>query len=465
MKRHDGRIFLICIFQAIILAALAALMGSASAQDTTAAKSKTRDKSQTAPQDIRIAGGRGILQYAPTTVNPVEIHDEGIVLTGLDVLEREGFKRLKGRRVGLIVNQTSINREGRHHLDLVLEHPEVKVVALFSPEHGFRGIADERVASGREESTSLPLYSLYGETRRPTDEMLVGIDTLVFDLQSNSARFSTTISTMGMCMEEASKRGIKYVVLDRPNPIGGLWFDGPIQDEDLVGKFISFKPMPIFPGMTVGELALLFKTHYGIGADLEVVKMKGWKRGMFADETGLPWVNPSPNMRSVNEQILYTMVALTEYNRDVSVGRGTDRPFEYIGAPWINGEKLAKELCRRHLPGLWFSPMVFVPSSTDITGRKNYPYPHTGKACHGVRIVVTNRMAVKPVEAGIHLLHALLKVHPDRYTVDGLRGLVGAGWVLEALKKGDTPEQIITRWRQSEEFQAFAQARATVLLY
>jgi uncharacterized protein YbbC (DUF1343 family) len=268
-----------------------------------------------------------------------------------------------------------------------------------------------------------------------------------------------------MCMEEAAKRGIKFMVLDRPNPLGGAWFDGPIQDEDLVGGFTSFKPMPIFPGMTVGELALLFNTYYGIGADLEVVKMEGWKRGMFMDETGLPWANPSLNMRSVTEQLLYTMVGLTEGNRDISVGRGTDRPFEYVGAPWIDGEKLASELRRRHLPGLWFNPMVFIPSATDITGRENYPYPHTGQPCHGVRVVVTDRRAVRPVEAGIHLLDALLKVHPERYSTERLRGHVGAGWVVEALKRGEEPEQIIARWRQSEEFRAFAHARQRVLLY
>ena len=388
---------------------------------------------------------------------------ESAVRSGLDVLEQEGFKRLQGRRVGLIANHSALNRKGRHLLDLVVEHPEIQLVALFSREHGFRGTADEKVDSGVETSTGLPLYSLYGKTRKPTNEMLKGIDVLVFDIQDIGARFYTYIGTMGGCMEEAAKRGIKFYVLDRPNPIGGLYYDGPIQDEDLQARLTSFAPMPIVHGMTVGEMALLFNQE--IGADLEVVKMKGWKRSMLFDETGLPWANPSPNMRSLNEELLYTMVALTEANKDVSVGRGTDRPFEYLGAPWIDGEGLAGGLAARDLPGLWFMATTFIPSDMDITGRKTYRYPFVGKVCNGIRIVVTDREAVRPVEAGIHMLDVLLRLHPERFSVERLRGLVGAQWVLDALLEGQSPESIVERWRGSETFRAFAKARRGVLLY
>lgn len=391
--------------------------------------------------------------------------EEATVLSGLDLLEREGFKRLHGRKVGLIVNHSAIDRRGRHLLDLMAQVPQIEMVAIFAPEHGIRGTADEHVSDGKDKATGLPIYSLYGKIRRPTGEMLKGIDTLVFDIQDIGARFYTYIATMGGCMEVAAEHGLKYFVLDRPNPIGGLAFDGPIQDDDLVGNFTAFRPMPVTHGMTVGELAVFFNEHHGIGADLEVVRMQGWKRDLLFDDTGLPWVNPSPNMRSVNEELLYTMVALTEANKDVSVGRGTDRPFEYLGAPWVDGDRLAEELRSRNLPGLWFMRVTFIPRLIDISGRKNYPYQFIDEVNHGVRIVVTDRKAVRPVEAGIHMLDALLEIHPERYSVDRLRGLVGAQWVIDALKARENPDAIVARWRASAEFKAFAQARQKALLY
>ncbi|GAB4188957.1 MAG: DUF1343 domain-containing protein [Phycisphaeraceae bacterium] len=387
------------------------------------------------------------------------------VAVGLDALQREGFERLKGRNVGLITNHSGINARGEHILDLMHASPNVQLVAIFTPEHGIRGTEDRHVASDTDPATGLPIHSLYGKTRKPTPEMLKGIDTLVYDIQDIGARFYTYISTLGLCMEAAAENGIRLIVLDRPNPLGGTDFDGPIQDEDLIGKFTSFRPMPITHGMTVGEIALLFKNHHGIGCDLEIIRCEGWRRGMLFDETGLPWVNPSPNMRSVVEEILYPMVALTEANKDVSVGRGTDRPFEYLGAPWLDGDALTAELRSRELPGIWVMRTTFIPSGTDITGRKNYPYQFIDEVCQGVRFVVTDRRAVRPVEAGLHMLAALLKVHPERYRVDKLRGLVGAQWVLDALNAGEPVERIVQRWRNMEAFKAFAEARQRVLLY
>ena len=406
-----------------------------------------------------------ILSCLALTGSAAPAHAGSKVFTGLDVMQRDGFAALKGRRVGLITNHSGINRTGEHILDLMHASPNVELVAIFTPEHGIRGDADRGVESGVDTATGLPIHSLYGKTRKPTDDMLEGIDTLVFDIQDIGARFYTYIATLGECMEAAAKHGIKVYVLDRPNPLGGTEFDGPIQDRELVGKFTSFKPMPITHGMTVGEIALLFNGPYGIGCDLAVIKCEGWKRGMMFDETGLPWVNPSPNMRSVNEEILYTMVALTEANKDLSVGRGTDRPFEYLGAPWVDAEALTAELRSRNLPGIWVMRTTFIPSGTDITGRENYPYQFIGEVCRGVRFVVTDRKAVRPVEAGIHMLAALLKVHPERYQVDKLRGLVGAQWVLDALKAGESVEEIVNRWREDPGFKDFAGARAGVLLY
>ncbi len=380
-------------------------------------------------------------------------------------MQRDNFAALKGRKVGLITNHSGINRHGEHILDLMHASQNVELVAIFTPEHGIRGEADHGVDSGVDETTGLPIHSLYGKTRKPTDEMLEGVDTLVFDIQDIGARFYTYIATLGECMNAAARLDIRVYVLDRPNPLGGTDFDGPIQDDDLIGNFTAFKPMPTTHGMTTGEIALLFNGTYGIGCDLEVIKCEGWVRGVMFDETGLPWVNPSPNMRSMSEEIIYTMVAQTEANKDLSVGRGTDRPFEYLGAPWVDGDALTAELRSRNLPGIWVMRTTFIPSGTDITGRENYPYQFIDEVCQGVRFVVTDRKAVRPVEAGIHMLDALLEVHPERYSVEKLRKLVGAQWVLDALKAREPVEQIVARWRGSQAFKDFADARAEVLLY
>jgi uncharacterized protein YbbC (DUF1343 family) len=387
------------------------------------------------------------------------------VFTGLDVMQRDDFAALEGKKVGLITNHSGINARGEHILDLMHASANVELVAIFTPEHGIRGEADRGVDSGVDETTGLTIHSLYGKTRKPTDEMLEGINTLVFDIQDIGARFYTYIGTLGECMNAAAKRGIKVYVLDRPNPLGGTDFDGPIQDDDLVGNFTSFKPMPTTHGMTVGEIALMFNGTYGIGCELEVIQCQGWERGMMFDETGLPWVNPSPNMRSVNEEIIYTMVALTEGNKDLSVGRGTDRPFEYLGAPWVDGDALTAELRSRDLPGIWVMHATFIPSGTDISGRENYPYQYIDEVCQGVRFVVTDRRAVQPVVAGTHMLDALLKVHPERFKLDKLRRLVGAQWVLDALNAREPVEEIVTRWREDPAFKDFAEARKQVLLY
>lgn len=408
-------------------------------------------------------------QHRPMPITPAY---EAKVMTGIDVLEANNFAPFRGKKVGLITNHSGINARGKHIIDLFIEGG-VDLVQLYSPEHGIRGEVDTKVDNSIDEKTGLTIHSLYGQTRRPTDEMLEGVDVLVYDIQDIGARFYTYISTMGICMEEAAKRDIEFFVLDRPNPIRGNWFDGPIQDDDLIGKFTAFRKMPTAHGMTVGEMALYFNQYAGgseftngIGANLTVVKMKGWDRDMFFDETGLPWVNPSPNMRSINEEIIYTMVAQTEANKIISVGRGTDRPFEYLGAPWVDGPKLAEVFNNRNLPGLWFMNTTFVPSGTDISGRKNYPYQFIDEICNGVRIVVTDREAVMPVEAGVHMIDILLKSYPETYDTEKLRGLVGSARVLEQINEMKlSPAQIAERWRTDKEFFEYTEARKSVLLY
>lgn len=376
------------------------------------------------------------------------------VLTGLDVLERENFQRLKGLRVGLISNHSALNRRGEHILDLMLKSGNVKIVAIFAPEHGFKGIADRKLEHSKEERTGLPIFSLYGKTLRPTPEMLKDIDILVFDIQDIGARFYTYISTMAMCMEEAKKHNIKFMVLDRPNPITGLKVRGPIQDRGLLRKFTSYFPLPVVHGMTIGELAKLFNEEYGIQCDLEVVKMEGWRRTMYFDETGLPWVNPSPNIRNVTEEILYPGVALTE-GTNVSVGRGTPTPFEWLGAPWINAEEFTQELRSRNLPGIRFDPVEFTPDST--TNR----YPN--QRCFGVRFTLTDRDAFEPVATGIHIVDALYKLYPDKYNIDRTYGLIGRKAVIDMIKKRVPVEKIIQSWQ--DDLQAFIKIRNNYLLY
>ncbi len=387
------------------------------------------------------------------------------VLTGLDVMARDGFQPLRGKRVGLIVNHSSIDGRGRHSIDLIHEAPDIELTALFSPEHGLRGTEDRHVDSSVDEKTGVPIHSLYGETRVPTAETLENVDVLVFDIQDIGARFYTYIATMGNCMDAAKENGVGFVVLDRPNPIRGDWFDGPVQDEDLTAKFTAFVPMPIVHGMTVGELANFYHEYHGVGDKPVVVPMEGWTRDLYFDETGLPWVNPSPNMRTVDQELLYTMVALTEANKIVSVGRGTERPFEYLGAPFIDGAELAAAMRARDLPGLWFMEETFMPRALDVSGRENYPYQYTEEVCNGFRVVVTDRHKVSPVVAGVHMLDVLLELYPEEYSVEKLRGLVGAQWVLDEVKGDTDPELIAKKWRADPRFADFAAKRASVLMY
>src|SRR5690349_6395267 len=263
------------------------------------------------------------------------------VLTGIDVLERDNFKPLAGLRLGLITNHTGRDREGRQTIDVLNKAPGVKLVALFSPEHGIRGLADEKISDSKDEATGLPIYSLYGETRRPKPEQLKDLDALVYDIQDVGVRFYTYISTLGYVLEEAAKAKVPVFVLDRPNPIGGMAVEGPIADSDKL-SFTSYHTIPTRHGLTIGELAELFNKQRNIGADVRVIMTEGWRRSMWFDETNLTWINPSPNMRCLAEATLYPGVGLLE-TTNVSVGRGTDTPFEIVGAPWIEADTRSEE--------------------------------------------------------------------------------------------------------------------------
>ena len=373
------------------------------------------------------------------------------VLTGIDVLERDNFKQLAGLRIGLVTNQTGRDREGRPTIDILNKAAGVKLVALFSPEHGIRGVADEKVSDSKDEATGLPIYSLYGDTRKPKPEQLKDIDALVYDIQDIGVRFWTYSSTLGNLLEEAAKAKLPVYVLDRPNPIGGLEVDGPIADADKL-SFTSYHTIPTRHGLTIGELGQLFNKQRNIGADLRVIKMEGWQRSMWFDETSLTWINPSPNMRSLTEATLYPGIGLLE-TTNVSVGRGTDTPFEVVGAPWIQGDKLADYLNQRSIPGVRFVSLRFKPNASVF---KN-------EDCGGFNIVITDRSAFRPLLTGIEIASALRQLYPVDWKIDSyLRLLVNAN-TLERLKRGDSPRDIVTSWNSGLE--EFRRARAEFFLY
>ncbi|MFZ5959317.1 exo-beta-N-acetylmuramidase NamZ domain-containing protein [Pseudomonas knackmussii] len=374
-----------------------------------------------------------------------------VVSNGLDVLAESGFAPLRGLRVGLITNQTGIDRKGRRNIDLLREAPGVKLVALFSPEHGLYGKLDEKVASGAEPSTGLPVYSLYGETRRPSEAMLAGVDALVFDIQDAGARFYTYGTTLAYAMEAAARKGIPIWVLDRPDPIGGAQVQGPMLDAGRT-SFTGYWPIPVRPGMTLGELAGFYNQEAAIHADLHVVAMRGYSRRDWFDDTGLAWVNPSPNLRSLGQTALYPGVGMIE-GANISVGRGTDSPFEQVGAPWIDGRQLARYLTTRSIAGASFSAVTFTPDSG----------PYHGQTCRGVRISVSDRNALDSPALGVELAAALHRLYPDRFRLDETLGGIGSASVVASIRAGADPRAIAAGWQG--ELDAFQARRARFLLY
>jgi uncharacterized protein YbbC (DUF1343 family)/CubicO group peptidase (beta-lactamase class C family) len=373
------------------------------------------------------------------------------VMTGIDVLYGEHFASLKGKSVGLITNHTGRDSNGQRTIDLIYDAPGVRLKAVFSPEHGLNGDADSAVSSTRDTATGLPVYSLYGSARKPTAKMLKGLDALVFDIQDAGVRFYTYISTMGYAMEAAAKRGIPFYVLDRPDPITASLVQGPVSDESLK-SFTAYFPLPIRHGMTVGELAGMFNAEYRIGAKLHVIRMTGYKRSQWYDETGLTWINPSPNLRSLDEAVLYPGVAMVE-GANVSVGRGTATPFEIMGAPWISADALASHLNARKIPGVRFEQVEFTPESGSYERR----------LCRGVRVIVTDRGILDSPAMGIEIISALYRLYPEDFKLDSTLGMVGAKWIINDIRAGLDPHSIAIKWQSSlEEFSA---KRSRYLLY
>ena len=360
------------------------------------------------------------------------------VRTGIDVLARDQFSAVRGLKIGLITNQTGIDRRRRSTIDLLHTAPGVELIALFSPEHGIRGVADEKVNDSRDERTGLPIYSLYGESRRPTVEQLAGLDALVFDIQDIGCRFYTYISTLGECLSAAADARKKFIVLDRPNLITGIRVEGPM----LAGarSFTGWHELPVRHGMTVGELARMFAAERAPTADLTVIPCEGWTRAAWFDETAQPWVNPSPNMRSLTAATLYPGVGLLEVC-NLSVGRGTDRPFEMVGAPYIDDHQLAATLTAAALPGLRFVPVRFTPTASVFKG----------KECGGVQILVTNRDSCSALDLGIVLATTLQRLYPNDLGIERLPRLLVHPPTLEAIRAGRSLEEVKALWAPDRE--------------
>jgi uncharacterized protein YbbC (DUF1343 family) len=373
------------------------------------------------------------------------------VQTGLDVLEAQKFAPLRGKHIGLITNHTGVDAQGRSNVDLLAHASGVQLVALFSPEHGLAGRNNEKVSSSKEPSTGLPVYSLYGESLRPTDEMLKGIDALVFDIQDAGVRFYTYTVTMAYCMEEAAKRKITFFVLDRPNPLGGEIVEGPMLDPDKT-NFVAYFPIPVRYGLTIGELAQFFNAENHIGADLHVISMRNWHRNYFFESTGIKWVPPSPALRTTKGSILYPGIEILQ-SPGVSVGRGTQAPFEEFGAPWLNGDEVAAAINERHLPGLHFAPQSFIP----IGG------PYSGQRCGGVSIRVTDRYAARSMRMGLEIAAILHKLYPQQFNAGKLLELTGNSDTVQQMQSGISPEKIVASW--SASLAAFDQVRRKYFLY
>lgn len=372
------------------------------------------------------------------------------VATGLEVLKAADFAPLKGLRIGLITNQTGIDAAGNRTVDLLHKAPGVKLAAIFSPEHGISGKLDEKVASGKD-VTGLPVFSLYGDVRRPSDEMLGELDALVFDIQDAGARFYTYATTMAYAMEAAAHKDIRFYLLDRPNPIAANVVQGPIPDNDMK-SFTAYFPLPVRHGMTLGELAGLFNSEAHIDARLHVIKMRGYRRGEWYDDTGLKWVAPSPNLRTLTETTLYPGIALVE-GTSISVGRGTLTPFELVGAPWIDGRELAAYLNRRGIAGVFFTTADFTPDSSR----------YRNQLCHGIRIILTDRHALDSPLLGVEVAAALLHLYPAEFHLQEIVGMVGARWVVQAIADGQDPKVIASQWQDS--LKDFSITRAKYLLY
>ncbi|MGW8460790.1 exo-beta-N-acetylmuramidase NamZ family protein [Bacillus atrophaeus] len=378
------------------------------------------------------------------------------VQTGIDILLSDYKKQLKGKKIGLITNPTGVNSSLKSSVDVLSQDPDIQLTTLYGPEHGVRGDAQagDEVASYIDEKTGLPVYSLYGKTKKPTPEMLKNVDVLVFDIQDVGTRYYTYIYTMAYAMEAAKENGIPFIVLDRPNPQGGQQVEGPVLEPGY-SSFVGLYPIPLKHGMTIGELALLFNKEFKINADLTVVKMKRWKRKMNFEDTGLPFVLPSPNMPTIDSTFVYPATGLIE-GTNVSEGRGTTKPFEFIGAPYMKSTQLEEKLNSLGLPGVTFRAASYIPTFSK----------HQGKLCHGVQIYVTDRKKFEAVKTGLSLIKTIHDLYPDDFeflATGSFDKLIGNSWVRTKIEEGADIQEITDAYQKP--LKEFKKLRKKYLIY
>lgn len=386
---------------------------------------------------------------------------------GLDVLMESKIDLIKGERVGVITNQTGVDSKGNHIIDLLHNAPGIELVVLFTPEHGIRGDVERgnKIENKVDEKTGVPIISIYGKTKKPTPEMLAGIDVLIFDIQDVGTRFYTYISTMALCMEAAAENNIRFIVLDRPNPITGTIVEGPVLKPEYK-SFMGIFPIALRHGMTVGELATMFNEQGwladGIKADLTIIKMKNWQRDSWYDELGLEWIKPSPNMPSAITALLYPGIGLLE-TFNISEGRGTLKPFENIGAPWLDNVALTEILNNAKIPGIKIVTISFVP--VDMPGTEMNPL-YEGERCKGLFFTITDPHKFPSVEFGINLICAIKKLHPNKFAWNSPRGtliIFGEKETPQLIDTGESASKIVKNWQQ--DLEKFNQLRNLYLLY
>jgi uncharacterized protein YbbC (DUF1343 family) len=394
----------------------------------------------------------------PNSDLPPGVNGVAAVRPGIDVLLADSLHLVRGRRVGLITNHTGVGADGVSTIDRIFAHPDVQLVALFSPEHGIRGAVEAgmEVADETDPDTGIPIHSLYGETLKPTPEMLEGLDALLFDIQDVGSRYYTYIYTMALAMEAAGEAAVQFIVLDRPNPVGGRLVQGNVLDPEL-SSFVGRYPVPMRHGMTPGELASLFRNAFGVDVDLRIVPLQGWTRDMLYSDTGLDWLAPSPNMPELESALHYPGTCLFE-GTNLSVGRGTDRAFQWIGAPWLDGDQLARILTDAQLPGVRFYPARFTPEA-----------PGDGKfdgiEVNGIRLEVIDPNIYDPTRAAIALLIESRRMSGDRWewTPEHFDRLAGTQRVRNGVELGESESDITREWGQ--DIEAFGELRDPVLIY
>ena len=377
---------------------------------------------------------------------------QGKVKLGIDVLAKNNFSIIKNKKVGLIINHTSINSNWRSTIEIIAESNVCELVAIFTPEHGFDGKLDEYINYGDNLIYNVPVYSLYGETLRPEKKMIRNIDYLIFDILDVGTRFYTYIGTMKYCMEVANENNIGFIVLDRPNPINGIDISGPMLKKINVFGLAGVHNLPIRHGMTPGELALLFKADEKMQLNLNIIKMEGWKREMWFDETGLPWVNPSPNIRNMNQASLYPGLGLFE-RLNVANKRGLPSPFEMIGAPWINAYDFVNSLNKYNLSGVNFTPIKFSPEE----------HKYSNELCEGIYITITDREKLEPVKLGFIIIITLYKMYPEEFDINKLWHITRSKGLIQEIKNDPSIAELIRYW--NNDLDIFRNKRGKYLLY